>query len=154
MDRPTFDDANLILRLYEMRREDKMREARVWFFDNYYCKTLAEGMQLCPAGSAGNAYFRQVTSYWEMVASFVTNGILNEELLFQSGQELLLTWTRIKPITQELRKAFGNPNAWKNLETVGEKFIEHMNRNAPGSYEAFAARIGTKPEAAQAQKAQ
>ena len=150
---PTIDDANLILRLYEMRREVKMREARAWFVDNFYCKTLAEGIELCPPGSVGNAHMRQVTSYWEMVASFVANGILNEELFFQSGQELLLTWTRVKAILPEFRKAFGSPNQWKNLEAVGERYIAYLNANAPGSYDAFAARMGTKPEAALANRA-
>jgi hypothetical protein len=58
MSQPTYDDANLLLRLYELRREPKMRDARNWFFGNFKCKTMAEFGQLCPPGSEPNAYFR------------------------------------------------------------------------------------------------
>jgi hypothetical protein len=146
MDRlPTHDDANLILRLYELRREDKMRQARSWFVTNFFAKTMAEFNELCPPGSEPNAYARMVTSYWNMAASFMTNGVLNEDLFFQSGQELLLTWIRVKPLVAEMRTTTGYSNAWKNLEDVGERFIQHLNATAPGFFEAFAARMGTRP---------
>ena len=82
MSKATYDDVNLILKLYELRREEKMRAARSWFAANFKCKSMAEFGQLCPPGSEANAMMRQVTSYWEMAASFVTAGVLNEELLF------------------------------------------------------------------------
>ncbi len=151
MDRlPTHDDANLILRLYELRREDKMRQARAWFVTNFYPQTMAEFNEICPPGSEANAFARMVSSYWEMVASFVSNGVLNEELFYQSGQELLLTWLRSRPIVDDLRKMMGNPNAWRNLQTVGEKYIEYQKKNSPGAYESFLARMGTRPAAAKA----
>lgn len=141
----TYDDAKLILQLYEMRREDRLREARKWFTGTFYCTTFEEMAALCPPDSEANASFRMVTSYWAMVASFIAGGVLHEELFFQSGQELLLTWTRLKPVIAAIRAAFANPNYLKNLETVGERFIQHMNRANPGSYDAFAARLGTRP---------
>ena len=141
----TYDDANLILRLFEQRRDDKMRAARNWFVVNFYCTTFDEMMQLCPPGSEQNAYYRMIVSYWEMVASFITSDVLHDELFFQSGQELLLTWMRVKPIVGVTREMFGNPNAYKNLEAVGERFIAYWNRTAPGAYEAFHARIGVRP---------
>ena len=55
-----------------------------------------------------------------MVASFVTAGVLNEELLFQNTRELLLFWIRMKPVVNDIRAAYKDPNAWKNLETVAE----------------------------------
>jgi hypothetical protein len=146
MDRqPSYEDARLILQLYEMRREERLREARKWFTSNFYCRTLAESMALCPPGSEANALLRMVTSYWEMVASLITSGVLNEELFFQSGQELLLTWTRNKPMIAEIREAFANPNYLRNLEEVGERYIEFMNRTNPGAYAAFVARTSTPP---------
>lgn len=144
---PSHEDANLILRLYELRREEKMRTARAWFVANYYPQSFEDAMKLTPMGSEENAYMRMVTSYWEMVASFITNGVLNEELFFQNGGELLLTWVRIQPMVEGLRQAFANPMAWKNLETVANKQIAYMNRSAPGAYEAFASRMGKKPAA-------
>ena len=59
---PSHDDANLILRLYEMRREETMRKARQWFVQNYYVNTLEDSGALCPPGSEENAYLRMVTS--------------------------------------------------------------------------------------------
>ena len=90
MSQATYDDVNLILRLYELRREDKMRAARNWFVANYKPKSMAEYQQLCPMGSEENAFARQVTSYWDMVSSFVASGVLNDELVFQNSRELLL----------------------------------------------------------------
>lgn len=146
MDRlPTHEDANLILRLYELRREEKMRAARAWFMADFYPQSLAEYQALCPPGSETNAYARMVISYWEMAASFVTSGVLNEELLFQSHGELMLTWLRVRPVLAEIRKFMGSPNVWKNLETVGTRYIEYLNATAPGAYEAFMARLGTRP---------
>ena len=87
----TYDDANLILRLYELRREERMRAARKWFMESFGPETLADFRALCPPGSENNASFRQVSTYYEMVASFITSGVLNEELYFQSGGFLFKT---------------------------------------------------------------
>jgi hypothetical protein len=141
----TYDDAKLILQLYEMRREERLRDARKWFVANFYCRSLEEMTALCPPGSEANASSRMVSSYWEMVASFITSGVLNEKLFFQSGMELLLTWIRVKPLLAEIRVAFGNPVYLSNLETVGERFIEYLNRTSPGAFDSFAARMGTRP---------
>jgi len=144
----TYDDANLILRLYELRREEKMRVARDWFTKNYRAKSMEEAMQVIPMGSEPNAYFRMVVSYWEMAGSFVTSGVLNQELFFESNGELLFVWERIKPILSEFRAMMKNPEAWKNLEKVGNAYIEHMKSKGPGVYEGFQAMINTPPATA------
>ena len=76
----TYDDAQLLLRLYELRREEKMRTARNWFMRNFRAETLEQFQDLCPLGSEENAYYRMVVSYWEMAASFVAMGVLHHEL--------------------------------------------------------------------------
>lgn len=139
MAKATYDDVNLILRLYDMRREEKLRAARTWFVTNFKPKTMEDMAKIAGPGTDGNAAFRQAISYWEMVASFVTAGVLNEELLFDNTRELLLFWIRLKPVVKEIRVAFKDPNAWKNLETVGESFARYLGQEV---YEAFAARIG------------
>jgi hypothetical protein len=100
---------------------------------------MDEMAKLAGPGTDGNANFRQAISYWEMVASFVTAGVLNEELLFDNTRELLLFWVRLKPVVNDIRAAFKDPNAWKNLETVGESYARYMG---PEAFEAFATRIG------------
>ncbi len=142
MSKATYDDVNLILRLYELRREDKMRLARSWFVANFKVKSMADFQELCPPGSDANAFARQVTSYWDMVASFVTAGVLSEELLFQSARELLLTWMRVQPIVQDARAAFKDPGYLKNLETVASSYIEYLNKTNPETVAAFKARVG------------
>jgi hypothetical protein len=137
----TYEDANLILRLYEMRREEKLRQAREWFTRNFHCTTSEEFAKTYPPGSQENAYVRQVTSYWEMVASLIVSGVLNEHLFFQSGMELLLVWERVKELVQDSRKVNKNPNVWKNLEMVAGKYIQHLNAIDPETHPAFAARV-------------
>jgi hypothetical protein len=90
MTRATYDDANLVLRLYDMRREERLRKARAWFSAHFKVKTFDELTKLAPSGSDENAYYRMVITYWDMAASFITSGVLDKELFFQSNRELLL----------------------------------------------------------------
>lgn len=136
----TYDDVNLIIKLYELRRDDRLREARKWF-GGLKVKTLAELQAACPPGSDQDASVRMVTSYWEMAASFITSGVLNQELFQQSGGELLFVWTKIQDMVPELRKTFNNPKYLSNLETVAKAMIDSMNRASPKAYEAYAARV-------------
>lgn len=138
MSKATYDDVNLILRLYELRREEKMRHARGWFAGNFKCKSITAFELLSPEE---NAMVRQVTSYWDMAASFITAGVLNEELFFQSSRELLLVWVRIEPILANLRSAYG-AGYMRNLEAVATNYAAHMEQHNPGTYQAFKARIG------------
>ena len=137
----TYEDVNLVLRLYEMRREEKMRAARAWFAGHCLPTSMEEFMKQAPPGSDENAHFRQVVSYWEMVASFITQGVLHQELFFQSGMEMLLTYTRIKQILPMMREMYQNPHAFNNLEKVSQDFIVYVNRTDPGAYAAFESRI-------------
>ncbi len=137
----TFDDVNLILRLYEIRREEKMRTARDWFVRNFKPKSLDEVNQLTPPGSTENAYMRQVTSYFEMVASFITSGVLNQELYFQSGGELLLCYLRLRPVLAAMRAASKNPGQYGNLEKVGEAYLAWYEQKGPEAREAVIGRL-------------
>jgi hypothetical protein len=138
---PTYDDARLILQLYEMRREEKMRSARTWFSITFNVKTLDAWDALCPPGSENLAFVRQVTTYWDMVASFITSGVLNQDLFFESGRELLFVWTRIELVIGEFRASIQDPDYLKNLETVGRAFAEHFKKQNPAGYENFIGRV-------------
>ena len=139
--RATFDDVNLILRLYDMRREDRLRDARKWFTGSFKVKSFEEFQALCPPGSEPNASYRMVTTYWEMVASFLTSGVINAELFYQSGRELLFVWERVRDILPTVREKFGNPRELKNLEDAATSYIAWWNETAPGAYEAFTKRV-------------
>ena len=138
---PTYDDVDLILRLYELRREEKMRKAREWFRSFFKAKSLEEFQSLCPPGSDENTYYRMVTSYWEMVASFITGSILHEKLFFQSGRELLFVWERIRDFLPAYRELMQDAQILKNLETVAKSYIRWMELQSPGSYAAFSSRV-------------
>lgn len=137
----TYDDANLILRLYELRREDKLRQAREWFTGNFNPSSFAELQRTAPPGSKENAYMRMVATYWETAASFVTAGVLNQDLFFQSSGEMLVVWERLRPLLPELRAAFKNPGAFRHLETVGNAYVKHMEAQGPETYPAFQAMV-------------
>jgi hypothetical protein len=140
--KPTYDDVNLVLKLYELRREEKLRDARRWFLESFKVKTLAEFQALCPRGSEANELYRMVSTHWEMVASFLTSGVLNQELFFASGRELLLVWVRVRGMLPALREANSNAAELRNVETAAQAFIEWWNAQAPGAFEAFAKRVG------------
>jgi hypothetical protein len=139
----TYDDANLCLRLYELRREDTLRKARAWFAQKFGPTTMEELAQLAPPGSPENTYMRMVTSYWDMAAAFVTSGVLNQDLFFQTNSECLFVWVRFRPLVPALREAFKNPAAYRNLETVGNAFMKHMEAAGPEALSAFQARINS-----------
>ena len=139
--RPTYDDANLILRLYDMRREDRMRKARAWFTANFKVKSWDDLQKLAPGGSDENASYRMVVTYWDMVGSFITSGVLNRELFFESGRELLLVWERMRDILPQIREQYKDPHFWPHLETIGNEFAEHFKKKSPDGYEAFLFRI-------------
>jgi hypothetical protein len=139
--RATYDDARLILELYEMRREERLRKARAWFVASFKPKTAADLAALCPRGSDENASYRMVTTYWEMVASFLTSGVLNKELFYQSGRELLLVWARLHEVLPELREQHKDQHYYGNLEAAAREYIDYIERRTPGAYEAFLKRV-------------
>ena len=139
--RPTYDDANLILRLYEMRRDERMREARAWFTASFRPKKWEDLAALVPPGSNENASYRMVISYWDMVASFVVTGVLNKELFFQSGRELLVVFERLRVVLPGIRDAYKDPHYLANLERVGHDYATYMQSHHPDAYQAFVKRI-------------
>jgi hypothetical protein len=76
-----------------------------------------------------------------MVASFMTAGVLNKELFFQSGRELLIVWERVRDYLPSQREAYKDPNFLKNLEIIGTEFGNYLRKQDPGAYEALLKRI-------------
>jgi hypothetical protein len=140
----TYNDAELILKLYDMRREEKLRAARAWFTGNFAANSLAEALEKYPVGSEHNAYYRMVGTYWDMAASFVARGILHEELFFENSGEMLIVWEKMKNFITDLRKVRKNPLLFRNLEKGATKYIEWLNRNASGAYEGVLAMINRR----------
>jgi hypothetical protein len=139
--RATYDDVRLILKLYDMRREERLRQARAWFAASFKAKTSEDFAALCPPGSEQSASFRMVTTYWEMVASFLTTGVLNAELFYQSGRELLFVWERVRDLLPQIREQYRHPNELRNLETAAKAYVDWWNKQTPGAYDAFSQRV-------------
>ncbi len=144
MQHATYEDASLILNLYELRREEKLRKARDWFAREFKASSVREVEEKYPFGSEENAYMRMVVSYWEMAASFLVQEIVHEELFFTSNGELLAVWEKIKPFVEDVRKAYSNPLAYRNIEKAAQRQIAWMQHNAPGAYEAMVARMKSR----------
>jgi hypothetical protein len=138
---PTYDDVQLILKLYELRREERLRRARAWFSSSFRVKMMDDFIRLCPVGSEENASYRMVVTYWEMVASFVTSGVLHKELFFQSGRELLFVWERIRDLVPNLRDDTADATAAAGIEAVARDFIAWWDARSPGAHAAFSRRV-------------
>lgn len=119
------DSANLILKLYELRREETMRKARD-FMVSYDPQTFEELM----AGFFGpnGAYIRMVTGYWEMAASFVVNGAIDAKMFDDSTGEHVLVFAKMEPFLPQLREAMKNPRAMKSFEQVCLNMPDARNR--------------------------
>ncbi|HZU22970.1 MAG TPA: hypothetical protein VE998_09075 [Terriglobales bacterium] len=114
-------DAELILKLYDFRREAKMREARNWFV-NFNPSSYEDFAKTVFAfGAQENAYFRQVTSYWETAASLVLHGTIDEELFFDTQGEMWFVFTKLKPYLAQFRQQLKAPEALKNVEAVATR---------------------------------
>jgi len=144
MTQPTYEDAKLVMKLYDLRREERLRVARAWFIGNFSARTLGEVMEKYPAGSDQNAYYRMVGTYWDMAASFVVRGILDEELFFDSSGEMLAVWEKMKDVVYDMRKVRKNPILYRNLEKVATKYIAWLNQQAPEAYDGIKAMFAPK----------
>jgi hypothetical protein len=133
----TYDDANLILKLYDLRREPRLRDARKWFGGAPQFQSREEWLKLVPPGSEENVSYRMVVTYWEMAASLVASGVLNAELFYQSNLEMLFVWEKIRLLLPEVRAAQKNPMLYRNLEQVATEFLEHMKASSPDWYAGF-----------------
>lgn len=107
-----------ILKLYELRRDEKMRAARAWYFSEFAPKSAMDILGLYRNGEQASAYFRMVTSFWDMAASFVLNGAMDEKMFFDSGTEHILVYAKVAPFLAEIRQLFNEPEYLLNLEEL------------------------------------
>ena len=110
------ESADLILKLYDLRREETMRKARNWVFT--YNPTSAEDYMQTMMDPEVGAYLRMVTSYWDMAASFVNHGAIDAEMFNDTQGEHMIVFAKIEPFLTELRELFQEPKAFYHLEKV------------------------------------
>ncbi len=136
--RATPHDAALIMKLYDLRREAEMRKARNWLTVEFWPQNADEFIKVVNSfPSQENAWLRQVGSYWDMVASLVLHGTLNEELFLEPGcsGEMFFIFAKIHPFLKEFREKINNPDAFANIEKVAtgsktaRKRLERVSKN-------------------------
>jgi len=111
-----FESADLILKLYDLRREEKMREARNWIFG--FNPTSADDYFQTMMDPNVGGYLRMVSSYWDMAAAMVNHGAIDADLFNETAGEHFMIFAKIEPFLEELREKFQNPEAFKNLQKV------------------------------------
>ncbi len=129
-----YESATLLIRLYELRREPTMREARNWFARSFNPSSVEDLLQAI--GGPNSAHFRMVTSYWDMACSFVLNGAIDEQMFTDANGEHLVVLAKMEPYLAEYRSRTGNtaylgsleklvmrmPKAKERLDALRERF--------------------------------
>jgi hypothetical protein len=130
--KPTHEQAQLQLQLYDLRREAKLRQARDWYTKNFFAETLDDAMKIAPMGSENGTLFMMVLSYWDQACALLNYGLLHEDLFFETSGEFFFVFERLRPTLAEARKRFGSPKFMENLEKAALRFEEWSEKRSPG----------------------
>jgi hypothetical protein len=149
--KPTFEQAQLHLQVYDQRRETKLRQAREWFFKNYNPTSFDDAMRIAPMGSENGAYAGMVMGYWEQACALLNYDLLHEDLFFETSGEFFGVWERLKPVVPGFRERFVAKTACENLEKAAQRYEKWMEVRSPGHIAAM--REFMKQMQAQAAKA-
>lgn len=128
------DDALAILKLYELRSEPLMRQARAWFFSEFKPKSGLEILALLQSGEKESAFYRMVASHWEVASALVNHGGIDEKLFLEANSEHLVVFAKLEPFINEVRETIGEPDYLANLERLVsrvdniEKKLENRRR--------------------------
>ena len=120
-------DADLILKLYDLRREKTMREARTWFF-MFNPQSPKDFLDVLTSDKSG--YYRMVVSYWDMACSFVTNGAIDEQMFNDANGEHIFVYAKMEPYLEALRAESGNPEYLAHLEKVVKSIPDYETKVA------------------------
>ncbi len=108
--------AELIMKLYDLRREETMRKARNWMFT--FNPVSADDIEKTMMDPEVGAYLRMVLSYWDMAATFVAHGAIDADMFNETAGEQIGVYAKIEPFIEELRTKWEMPEAFRNLEKV------------------------------------
>jgi len=126
--KPTAEDAQIIMRLYDLRREAEMRKARQWYA-GWWPASADDILQVLNGfGTQENAWLRQVNGYWDMAASFVLRGALNEELFFDCGAEMWFIFAKLQPFLKEVRQKANIPKGFTRVERIATRTKDGRDR--------------------------
>lgn len=135
--KPTHEQAQLHLQVYDLRREARLRQARDWFFRNYMVEKFDDAMRIAAPGTEGGMLAMMVISYWEQACALLNYGLLHEDLFFETSGEFFGVWERVKPIVAEARERFVNKQFLAHMERAAKRFEAWMERRSPGHIAAM-----------------
>jgi len=135
--KPTHEQAQLQLQLYELRREARLRQARDWFMKNYIVNSFEDSMRVAPPGTENGALAMMVLSYWDQACAMLNYGLLHEDLFFETSGEFFGVWEFAKPAVGQAREHFHNPQFLAHLEKAAQRFEAWSEKRAPGHLAAM-----------------
>ncbi len=130
--KPTHEQAQLQLELFEQRREARLRQAREWFQKNYWVESFEDAMKIAAPGTEAGTNAMMVAGYWEQACAMLNYELLHEDLFFSTTGEFFMTWERMKPMVAGFRKQFANPHVFEHLEKAAGKFEAWSEKRSPG----------------------
>lgn len=120
-------DAEIVLKLYDLRREEKMRAARNFMAGEFWPTSADEVVKLMQDfGSEKNAYFRQVTSFWDMAATLVHRGAVDSDLFSDWSGEMFFIFAKLHPFVDEVRKQMDAPKWMHNIYSYFDSKPEYQ----------------------------
>ena len=149
--KPTHEQAQLHLQVYDLRREARLRQARDWFQKSYHAETLEEAMKLAAPGTEHGNFLGMVIGYWEQACTLLNYELLHEDLFFETSGEFFGVWEQLKVVVPQFRQAFKDPNMLGNLEKAAKRYEEWAEQRSPGAVAAM--REWMKEEQAKAKSA-
>src|SRR5208282_3335863 len=135
--KPTHEQAQLHLQLYEQRREARLRQARDWFFKNYLVENFDDAVRIAPPGSEGGTFAMMVLSYWDQACAFLNYGLLHEDLFFETTGEFFGVWETAKAVIPQMRERFQNKHFLGHLEKAAQRYENWIEKRSPGHMAAM-----------------
>jgi hypothetical protein len=135
--KPTHEQAQLHLQVYEMRREARLRQARDWFFKNYHVSTLDDAMRIAAPGSEGGQFVGMVLGYWEQACALLNYGLLHEDLFFETSGEFFGVWEAAKSVVPQGRERFKMNGYLAHLEKAAKRYEAWSETRSPGHIAAM-----------------
>jgi hypothetical protein len=135
--KPTHEQAQLHLQVYDMRREARLRQARDWYFQNYFPESMEDSMRIAPMGTEAGTNVMMVAGYWDQACALLNYGVLHEDLFFETSGEFFGVWERIKPTVAQGREMFKNPQFLGHLEKAAKRYEAWIEKRAPGHMAAM-----------------
>ena len=137
MEKPTHEQAQLHLQIYDMRREARLRQARDWFFKNYFVDNFDDSLRIAAPGTENGALAMMVLSYWDQACAMLNYGLLHEDLFFETSGEFFGVWECVKPAIPQGRERFVNKQFMAHLEKAAQRYETWIEKRSPGHLAAM-----------------